>query len=107
MGDALPEESDDFGGGEGRLYALATWAPEGTATEPRYLAVATAIVRRTYAPHEPSRTVALLEFEFRREHWVLRRLFFDPNAGTSTATLSDYLTGASSYDYWERWEDIR
>ena len=107
MSETLVEESDEFGGGEVRLHALARRAEEPAYQENRYQAIISAIVPQSYPPREPYRNVTVYEFAFRDGRWRLVTVFVNPHAGLSVYPFAGaWLRGECDicFDHWERWE---
>ena len=105
VSEALTGESDEFGGGEARSFAIAKSSDE-PRDEERYQAILSAIVPLGYEPGS-YRTVQVYEFGFRGDRWVLVTVIVNPHAGLSVYPFAGaWLRGECDicFDHWERWE---
>jgi len=93
---AIPDESDDRGGGAPRLFALAQ------SSEDEFLAIAS-LIRDTGSYPNIQRQCRVFRFSFVDGNWVLRGEVFC----YATLVSEDWLSGACAecYDYWEPWTD--
>jgi hypothetical protein len=103
VSDALPEQTDEFGSGEARLFALAR-SSEPRGGENRYWAILGANRPTSYQPGQ-YRSVVAYEFVLRAGQWRLPAVLHDPDAGPFAAAWLRGECGDVCFDHWERWEE--
>jgi hypothetical protein len=91
---AIPSQSDPFGDGAPRLYAL------GESSEGEFLAI-TSLIRDTGSYPNTQRQCRIFRFSPLDGNWVLRGEIFC----WATETAEDWLSGVCNecHDYWEPW----
>ena len=97
---ARPDLSDEYGGGDVTLYALAH-RPSGESGDEAFQAIVTGIFAAEGA--ESLRQARVLSFLFLANRWRITEERF----ATVPETAADWLSGqcGECYDRWERWGD--
>ena len=95
--EAMLDQSDEFGDGAVKLFALAQFGGE----DGEFLAITTAILN-TGPATEVQRQARMLRFAFEEGAWKLRGEILGAVSFTAEPWLSGNCTDC--YDQWERWE---